>query len=103
MEKILKSITDIIDQIDWKKKTKQTNKLELALNVWKARYLTYYGKIPVIKTFDISQLLHCASSMHVPDYVIREENKMLFQFIGSFQKKKKLKEQRLRDTWNMVV
>ena len=69
----------------WSEKLK---KLESALSRWKARNLTYYGKISVVKTFGISQLLYCAYSVHVPDYVIKEANKMLFQFIWSSKKEK---------------
>ena len=77
-------------------------KLGLAFNGWKARKLTYYDKISVIKTFGISQLLYSANSIHVPNYVMKDVNKMLFQFFG-VQKKKELKEQQLRDIWSMVV
>ena len=73
------------NRLNWSNRLK---KMELALNGWKARNLTYYGKISVIKTFGISQLLYCASSIHVPDYVIKEANKMLFQFIWSSKKEK---------------
>ena len=43
--------------------------------------LTYYGKISIIKTFGILQLLYSANSIHVPNYVIKDANKMLFQFL----------------------
>ena len=62
--------------------------MKLALNGWNARNLTYYGKISVIKTVGISQLLCCACSIHVTDYVIKEANKMLFQFIWNSKKEK---------------
>ena len=41
----------------------------------------YYGKISIIKTFGILQLLYSANSIHVPNYVIKDANKMLFQFL----------------------
>ena len=63
-------------------------KLELALNGWKARKLTYYGKISVIKTFGISQLLYSANSIHVPNYVLKDANKMLLQFLWSSKKER---------------
>ena len=40
------------------------------------------------QNFGISQLLYCASSIHLPHYVIKEANKMLFQFIWSSKKEK---------------
>ena len=61
------------------------------MNGWKARNLTFYGKISVIKTIGISQLLYCASSIYVPGYVIKETNKMLFQFFIWSSKKEKVK------------
>ena len=76
---------DECNKLIWSDKLK---KLESALNGWKARNLTYYGKISVVKTFGISQLLYSANSIHVPDYVIKEANKMLFQFVWSSKKEK---------------
>ena len=63
-------------------------KLESALRGWNSRNLTYYGRLSVVKTFGISQLLYCANATHVPDYVIKEANKMLYQFIWSSKKEK---------------
>ena len=46
--------------------------------------LTHYGKISkIIKTFGMSQLLYSVNSIHVPNYVIKDVNKMLFQFLLS--------------------
>ncbi len=44
--------------------------------------------VAVVKAFGVSQLLYCAYSIHVPDYVIKEANKMLYQFIWSSKKEK---------------
>ena len=70
---------------NWSNRLKE---LELALNGWKARNLTYYGKISVIKTFGISQLLYSANSIHVPNYVTKDANKMLLQFLWGSKKER---------------
>ena len=62
--------------------------MELVLNGWKARKLTYYGKILVIKTFGISQLLYSANSIHVKNNVVKDAKKMLFQFLWSSKQRK---------------
>ena len=73
------------NKLNWSNRLK---KLELALNGWKARNLSYYGKISVIKTFYISQLLYSVNSIHVPNYVIKNANKMLFPFLWGSKKER---------------
>ena len=55
--------------LNWKPKLA---KLEKISNRWKVRKLTYYRKINIIKALGISQILHNASCIKVPDYVIKE-------------------------------
>ena len=47
-----------VEDLNWKPKLV---KLEHILNRWKVRTLTYYGKITIIKTVGISQILYNAS------------------------------------------
>ena len=74
-----------VEDLNWKPKLV---KLERILNRWKLRKLTYYSKITIIKTVGISQILYNASCIQVPEYVIKEVNKMLFKFLWSSGKEK---------------
>ncbi len=63
-------------------------KLENIINRWKARKLTYYGKVTIIKTLGISQILYNASCINVPDYVITNINKIIYRFLWGSKKEK---------------
>ena len=56
-------------------------KIRVQLNLWKARHLSLIGKIQIVKTFAFSQLLYLASLSKIPDYYIKEVNKLVFGFI----------------------
>ena len=51
------------------------------LNLWKQRDLTIYGKTLIIKTFGLSQLAHVASVLHVPEFVIKEIEDLIYTFL----------------------
>ena len=78
---------DIVEcnKLNWSNRLK---KLELALNGWKARKLTYYGKISDIKTFGISQLLYSANSINVPNYCYKRCEYNAFPISLEFKKRK---------------
>ena len=48
---------------------------------WKSRDLTIFGKITIIKTLAISKLIFVAQNLTIPDLIIKQINKTLFQFI----------------------
>lgn len=55
--------------------------LKSILNIWKSRRLTLLGKILLVKTFALSQLIFLASVTSVPGYVIHEVEKIIYDFI----------------------
>jgi hypothetical protein len=57
------------------------------LNIWKTRHLTLAGKILLIKTFALSQLLYAASVISVPDRVICEVEKTIDNFFSGMAAK----------------
>ena len=74
-----------IEDLNWKPRL---TKLENILSRWKVRKLTYYGKITIIKTLGISQILYNASCINVPDYVIKVLNKTIYRFLWGSGKEK---------------
>ena len=70
---------------------KQITKLQTKLDTWKSRYLTQFGKVLIIKSLGISQLIYSASNVEVPGYVAPTTQKMLFRFLWN-NKKDKIKK-----------
>ena len=66
-------------------------KIQRKLNLWKQRNLTCFGKILIIKTFVLSELLFISSVLLIPDNIINEIEKMIFEFLwnGKTHKVKK--------------
>ena len=65
--------------------------LEKTLNTWKKRNLTLYGKINVVNTFGLSKLIYNASVPVIPEHLIKEIEKLIFDFFwdGKLAKIKK--------------
>ena len=61
------------------------------LNMWKQRNLTLTGKVLIVKTFGISQLLYLASVIHIPDWVIKQAEDIVYEYLwnGKSHKVKK--------------
>ena len=76
--------------------------MEHILNRWKIRKSTYYDKITIIKTFGMFQIFYNASCIQVPEYVMKEVNKMLFKYLWGSGKERLREEQQLK-IWMMVV
>ena len=74
-----------IENLNWKPKL---TKMENIFNRWKIRKLTYYGKICIIKTLGISQIMYNASCISVPDFVIKDVNKIIYRFLWGSGKEK---------------
>ena len=51
------------------------------LNIWKTRNLTLVGKILLIKTFALSQFIHLASVIPIPNKVTQQIEKIIYNFI----------------------
>ena len=66
--------------LNWDKKLESAKKV---LATWNQRApaLTIKGKILVIKTLVLSKMVFPASLLEVPDYIVKELNKMMFTFI----------------------
>ncbi len=74
------------NQLNWYKKIA---KLEKVLNVWKQRELTLFGKVNIIKTLGISQLLYSAQCLNHPEDIVGKINSILFKFVWGGSEKLK--------------
>ena len=45
-------------------------KLQLKLDLWRTRDLTIFGRVLIIKSLGISQLVYSISNVEVPDYIV---------------------------------
>ena len=66
------------------------DKIKRIVNMWKMRNLTYYGKITIIKSLLISQILYVATVYTAPPQFIIEMNKKKITFLWN-SKREKLK------------
>lgn len=66
-------------------------KMKTTINIWKQRQLTLTGKVLIIKTLIISQLIHIANLVPIPEDAITDINKILYEFLwnGKTHKVKK--------------
>jgi len=55
--------------------------IDKMLNIWKMRHLSLLGKIQIIKTFGISQILFVSSMLYFPKELIPETNKLFYKFV----------------------
>ena len=74
-----------IEDKNWKNKVE---KIKSILNRWNYRDLTMQGRILIIKTLALSQVVYLVSSLYVPDWVINEINKEFFSFIWKYGRDK---------------
>ena len=59
-------------------------------DMWNTRHLTLFGRVMIIKTLDLSQIIYSASNFDVPDGTVGTLKKKLFNFIWR-KKKDKIK------------
>ena len=57
------------------------NKLEKTLNGWKRRKLTLPGRINIVKTLGLSKLIYNASVPSIPRHLVKEINRIAFNFV----------------------
>ncbi len=69
------------DDIIKKNWDEKIEKMVHTLNAWKYRNLTLLGKILIIKSLAISQLIFSATNTAIPSTVVSEINKILYKFI----------------------
>ena len=58
-----------------------TDKIEKILRSWSGRKLTLLGKIAVLKSLAVSQIVYVLSSLVTPRHVVNEVNSLLYQFL----------------------
>ena len=56
-------------------------KIKRILDSWKGRYLTYKGKIVILKTFILSRLVYTAQVIACPLSVLKRIDKLMFEFL----------------------
>ena len=64
-------------------------KLLTNLDMWRSRDLTLFGKVLIIKSLGLSQLIYSASILNVPEEVARTVKTKLFSFL--WKKRDKIK------------
>ena len=69
-------------------------KLQIHLDMWRSRNLTLFGKVLIIKSLGLSQILYSASNTNVPKDAIRTVKRKLFSFLWN-KKKDKIKREGL--------
>ena len=50
------------------------------LNSWRQRHLSYRGRALIINALALSRIWYVASLVHMPDWVLRELNTLVFNF-----------------------
>jgi len=65
---------------NWMPKVKR---IQASLEVWKTRNLTLIGKVVLLKTMALSQITYIASVMCCPDNIVKEIEKLMYNFIWS--------------------
>ena len=73
---------------NWDSKVDKINNI---IKVWKMRNLTMVGKILITKSLLSSQLTNISSVLTLPEHVIKDINKTLFQFVWGGSEKVKRK------------
>jgi endonuclease/exonuclease/phosphatase family metal-dependent hydrolase len=69
-------------------------KMENTIKIWKTRYLTLKGKVTIVNSLLISQMLYIASVMFIPEWAITKYQQLISQFIWD-NKPPKIKYQTL--------
>lgn len=63
-------------------------KLQTNLDLWKSRDLTLFGKVLILKTLGLSQLVYSASNLNVPEEISDIAKKKLFNFLWNGKRDK---------------
>lgn len=74
-----------VEDLNWKSKLEVIKKI---LNKWKYRELTFQGRILIIKTLALSQVVYLTSSLCTPIWVINEINKEFYSFVWKYKRDK---------------
>ena len=63
-------------------------KLKSILNSWSVRRLTLLGKITIIKSLAVSQIVHLLSALSVPQGILQKMNLLLYEFLWGSKSEK---------------
>ena len=74
-----------IEEKNWRNKIETIKKL---LNKWNYRDLTMQGRILILKTLALSQVVYLISSICVPNWVVNEINKEFYSFVWKYKRDK---------------
>ena len=64
-------------------------KMRQSIASWSKRDLSIYGKVQIIKSFAVSQLVHVASLIPVPSGIVKTINRIFFKYIWNSKDKVK--------------
>jgi hypothetical protein len=77
--------------------TDRLRKFKNTLNIWASRDLSLKGKIMIIKSLAMPQLLYTTSMLYVPDTFVEEVDKLIVKFIWSNKPSKVKKNTMIAD------
>ncbi len=60
--------------------------MKTLLKIWSQRHLSLKGQVAVLRSFIMPQILHVASALYTPEWVLSEVDKMFFNFLWSNKK-----------------
>ena len=89
--------TNLMIEKNYKEKLHSLKKL---LNIWRQRQLSLKGKITVIWSVALPQLLYACSTLYTPNWVINEADELFFKFLWSDKKAHVKKTSIIADTKN---
>jgi hypothetical protein len=61
--------------------TLKLEKIQNLIKIWSSRYLTLKGKITIVNSLLLSQMLYIASTIHIPKWAITKYNQLITSFI----------------------
>ena len=68
--------------------SERIHNLETPLQLWSGRFLSLKGKVTIIQTLALPQLLYTANVLYTPPWVIDKVNKLLVNFLWNNKKPK---------------
>ena len=77
---------ELTEKLNWLDKL---DKIDQLLSLWSRRDLSLYGKVQIVKTLALSQVVHVASILPIPKTIQFQLNSMLYKFVWSGKDKVK--------------
>ena len=76
------------EKISEKNWSSKITKIENLIKIWKTRNLTLFGKITIIKSLLVSQVIYNAQMILMPAKIVKRVNSLLFSFLWSGKRDK---------------